>query len=153
MSSARLAIIPLTVIALIFGGCKKSEDSPASPDGVIPAAMVGTWTPTSASLNGTPMDPAQFLGYTQGAVTSKFTFNADGSYLYSELDAANKVLYTEAGTITVNGQNFTITSTTANGQPQNPPQAITGTYAVAGAQLTITIAVPQIGAAVVVMTK
>ncbi len=108
-----------------------------NPAGTAPT-INGTWRITSATVNGQPTDPAEIFEYVQGAVSARFTFAASGAFTYEEKDAQGNTLYTQTGTFAVTGQNVTITITHENGQQLQQPVIIQGTWAVTGNQLTFT---------------
>jgi redox-sensitive bicupin YhaK (pirin superfamily) len=125
----------LFVLSLVpFVGCKKDSANPATQQ----SAFVGTWNPQSATVNGTATPVAQALNWVNGAVAARLTINANATFSYSELDGANAVLYSNSGTYAISGNSVTLTWTTVNGQPLNPPETATLTWAVAGNQLTTT---------------
>jgi hypothetical protein len=128
------SFVVLLAIGLVFSSCKKDSTNPA---GTAPT-INGTWTITSATVNGQPADPAQIFEYVQDAVSARFTFGADGRFTYEEMDAQGRTLYRQTGTFAVNGQSVTITITEENGQPLQQPVILSGTWAITGNQLTFT---------------
>lgn len=128
------SFVVLLAIGLVFSSCKKDSTNPA---GTAPT-INGTWTITSATVNGQPADPAQIFEYVQGAVSARFTFGADGTFTYEEKDAQGNTLYTQTGTFAVTGQSVTVTITHENRQPLQQPVILSGTWAITGNQLTFT---------------
>ncbi len=120
MKTTKVSSLVLLLAALTLISCKKDEANPAAAQN----QLVGNWNPQSATVNG--------------AVAARLAINANGTFTYSELDGTNAVLYSNGGTFATNGNSVTLTYTTENGQPVNPPVTRTLTWAVAGNQLTIT---------------
>jgi hypothetical protein len=106
---------------------------------VIPSALVGTWTPQSATVNGTATPVNVALNFVSSAVKANFVLGANGSYTYQELDAGNAVVWSETGTIAVSGQNITIKITATNGTALPAPVSFTGTWALSGSQVSLTL--------------
>jgi hypothetical protein len=153
MSLARSLLILSLAFVLLPLGCKKDEDSPTSPGTTgIPASLVGTWTLQSATVNGQPADLAVVFNWVEGTQSASITVAANGAYTYKEFDAGATLLFTSAGTITVSGASFTISVTSENGQALPTPETLSGTWALAGNALTLTIA-SQLGPVVVIATK
>jgi hypothetical protein len=142
--SALLAVSLVVVLA----SCKKDSTNPA---GAAPT-INGTWTIVSATANGQPIDPAEIFN-NPGTVSARFTFAANGVFTLEEKDAQGNTLYTESGTFTVTGQNITVSITQANGQPHPQPFSITGTWAVAGNQLTFTFTDQQNNTIILMFTR
>ncbi len=122
-------------LALVLASCKKDSTNPA---GAATTSITGTWTITSATVNGQPADPAQIFEYVQGAVSARFIFGANGAFTYEERDAQGNVLYTETGTFSISGQSVTVTITHSNGQPLQQPIVIAGSFVITGNQMTFT---------------
>jgi hypothetical protein len=153
MSLARSLLILFLAIVLLPLGCKKDDSSPTTPGTVgIPASLVGTWTLQSATVNGQPADLAAVFNWVEGTQSATITVDANGAYTYHEYDAGAVVLFTSAGKITVSGAAFTISVTSENGQALTTPETLSGTWAVAGTTLSLTIA-SQLGPVVIVATK
>jgi hypothetical protein len=106
---------------------------------VIPAALVGTWTPQSATVNGTATPVSAALNFVSSAVKANFILGANGSYTYQELDAGNAVVWSETGTIAVSGQNITVKIIATNGTALPAPVSVTGTWALSGNQVSLTL--------------
>jgi hypothetical protein len=130
----QLFVLCVAASALVISGCKKDSTNPATTQN----QLAGTWNPQSATVNGTATSVAQVLNWVNGAVAARLTINANATFTYSELDGANVVVYSNSGTYAINGNSATLTYTTENGQPLNPPVSVTITWAVAGNQLTTT---------------
>jgi hypothetical protein len=153
MRIARPIFVLLLSFQVLQPGCKKDDDSPTSPGATgVPAALVGTWTLQSATLNGQPADLATLFEWVQGTESATVKIEANGSYTYTELNGSSQVLFTNAGTFTVTGSNFTVSITSANGQPLQTPEGFAGTWAVNGNTVSLTIASP-LGQVVVTGTK
>jgi hypothetical protein len=145
--------ILLLAFVLLQPGCKKDEDSPTTPGSAgVPAALVGTWTLQSATLNGQPADLATLFNWVEGTESATLRLDANGAYTYTELSGAAQPLFSNAGTITVTGSNFTVSVTSENGQPLQTPEGFGGTWAVSGNTVTLTIPNP-LGQVVVTGTK
>ena len=143
-----LLIALVAGLVLVVSSCKKDSSNPAGTA----VSINGTWTITSATVNGQPADPAQIFEFVPGAVSARFTFAANGSFTYEEKDAQGNTVYQQTGTFTVSGQNVTINITHANGQPLQQPIVIAGTWAITGNQLTFTTQI-QGNAVVLVFTR
>lgn len=148
--SVRLLLFFLT-FGLVALGCKKDEaTAPAAP--TFPTQLVGTWVPTSATLNGQQAALSTVFQWVQGAVGCGFAITAQGTYTYVEIDANQQELYNCSGSVTISGSNITVTVTAVNGQQQQSQTWFAGTWALTGNQLTITSTL-QNQPLVVVMTK
>jgi hypothetical protein len=142
MSLVRTSLFLAVALILLPIGCK-DDDSPTSTGSTgVPPSLVGTWTLDSVTVNGVQADPgtlAALFGWPQEVERATITVEASGAYTLSGFNAASQVLHTVQGTIAVSGSNFTITSTSENGQPLNPPEVLAGTWAIVGNRLTLTI--------------
>lgn len=147
MRTALLSVLAAGLL-LTVSSCKKDSKNPVGPA----VSIHGTWSITSATVNGQPTDPAQIFEFVQGAVSARFTFAANGAFTYEEKNAQGNTLYTETGTFTISGQNVTVNITHANGQQLPQPIVITGTWAVTGNQLTVTTQI-QGNTVVVIFTR
>lgn len=127
----------MVLVALTHVNCKKDSANPATAQ----SQLVGTWNPQSATVNGTATPVSQAMSWVAGAVAARLVINSNGSFSYTELDGANTVLYSNAGTYTTSGASATLTYTTENGQPINPPVTQSLTWTVSGSQLTTTTSV------------
>jgi hypothetical protein len=133
-------ILPLVVICLLLlsAGCGKDDDNPAGPQNNVPAELVGGWLWESATLGGVPWSLALLLQWQPGTEAARFTVGSDGSLVSEELDADSAVVWTEWGTITVNGNTATLTITENDDGPLPDPKIFSGTWAVDGNTLTLT---------------
>lgn len=138
MSTARASIILILALFLLPMGCKKDDDSPTSPGVTIPADIVGTWTLQSATLNGEALPLSVLFDWTEGTVSATIKVESSGACTYTEYDAQSQALFTSGGAAVVTGSNVTITFTTANGQPLQPPKVLAGVWTVVGDTLTLT---------------
>ncbi|MBX2991077.1 MAG: hypothetical protein KF749_07895 [Bacteroidetes bacterium] len=150
----KISVLALSVvILLVIGGCKK-DSAPANTGGAgVPSQLVGVWTAQSATVNGAPTDLATVLQWEPTTASARVTMTANGTYTYEELDAASTVVYTQGGTLAVSGNNITMTATTENGTPVNPPTLfLGGTWSINGNLLTLSTTVGS-SAIVVVLVK
>ena len=130
----RIVTIGLLALSLVLMCCKKDDPAPNNNNttgGPPPAALVAVWVPTYATRNDTVVAVGEILFWTPSTVAARFTFNADGSYVYEELSGTNAVVYTQNGIVSVNGTNITVT-------PVSPPGIVlTGTWSITGNTLTL----------------
>lgn len=140
------SVLSLFVVVLLsVTGCKK-DSGPANntggTSGTPPPQLVGVWIAQSATVNGSPTALGIVLQWEAGVVSAQVSVMANGSYKYDELDASNQVVYTQSGTIAVAGTSITMTATSENGNPVNPPTLfLAGTWSVTGNQLTVSTTV------------
>jgi len=148
MDKAKVILVLATIcLLLILVGCGKDDNNPAGPQNNVPAELVGGWLYDSATLNGGPFSLALLLGWDPGTEAARFMVGADESFIYEELDADSAVVWTESGTFTVDGNTATITVTENDDGPVNPPDILSGTWAVSGD--TLTLSTTYLGATVV----
>jgi hypothetical protein len=124
---------------LLTPGCSKDEGTTQpSTGGTIPAEIVGTWTPQTAYLNGSPVLLSSALEWKTGTVRATFSFNAAGAITYTEYSSSNAPLQVTTGTFTVTGTALKIRFLTDNGTTMNPAKDLTIAYSIAGTQLSYT---------------
>lgn len=135
-----LAFIGLFLLA---AGCGKNNDNPAGPQNNVPAELVGTWYYQSGTLNGQPRDLSFLLQWKLNTEYARFTVGSDGSFVYEELDIDSSVVWTESGTFNVDGNSATISVTENDDGPVEPPDVLSGTWALNENQdeLTLTTSV------------
>ncbi|MDL1894610.1 hypothetical protein FBQ87_17230 [Sphingobacteriales bacterium CHB3] len=150
----KISVLALSVaILLAIGGCKKDSSPASTTTGGVPAQLVGVWTAQSATVNGTPTALATVLQWEPTTASARVTMTANGTYTYDELDAASAVVYSQGGTLAVSGNNITMTATSENGTPINPPTLfLGGTWSINGNLLTLSTTVGS-SAIVVVFVK
>lgn len=149
---ARSVLLLFAAGLFSVAGCKK-DSAPANNTGGTggppPAQLVGVWIAQSATVNGAATALGIVLQWEAGVVSAQVSLTANGSYTYNELDANNQVVYTQSGTVSVAGTSITMTATSENGNPVNPPTLfLGGSWSVTGNQLTVSTTVS--GAAIVI---
>ena len=138
MKSIRImAILSMIIPVVIISGCGEDKDS-TGPDTSIPAGLIATWTYQSASINEQEINLGIVLQWHEGTVSARFTVSDDGTFVNEELDIEETVQWTESGTITISGNNATITITSDSDGPVDPPDIMSGTWALNGNILTLT---------------
>jgi hypothetical protein len=153
MKSIQIFVVFLAVLLmLIIAGCGKDKDTSTEPEVSVPPELVATWTYQSATVNGFPVSLALVLGWHQGMASARCTVNEDESFVYEELDSADVVQWTESGTFTVVGNNATITITSNDDGPVEPPEVLSGTWALSENELTLTVTMEEI-TVVLIATK
>lgn len=120
------------------------DDNATGPDNGIPAGLIATWTYQSATINEVPVGLEFALQWHEGAVSARFTISADGTFVNEELDSDGMVIWTESGTFSVSGSNATITITSDSDGPVDPPDIMSGTWALDGNELTLTTNLDQL---------
>ncbi len=134
-----IAILAMISLVVVAADCGKDNDS-TGPDTSIPAGLIATWT--YLTINGVPVQNfGFFLGWQEETVSARFIVSDDGTFVNEELDSDGIVIWTENGTFTVSGNNATITITSDSDGPVNPPDIMTGTWALDGNELTLTTTV------------
>ncbi len=138
MKSIRIMVIMSMIIpVVIISGCGEDKD-PIGPDTSIPAELVAIWTYQSASINQQEINLGIVLQWQEGTVSARFTVSDNGTFVNEELDIEETVQWTESGTFTVDGNNATITITSDSDGPVEPPDIMSGTWALNGNLLTLT---------------
>jgi len=152
MKSIRItASLSAMLLVVIIAGCGKDDDS-TGPDTSIPAELIATWTYQSATINEIPVSLGLALQWHEGTVSARFTISDDGTFVNEELDSDGMLIWTESGTFTVSGNNATITITSNSDGPVNPPDVMSGTWALDGNELTLTTTLEGL-TVVIVATK
>jgi len=103
----------------------------------LPSELVGTWDLTSWFLND-QIQPLADLFNHQSSVSGTMTIDSNRTYSSWELDGSDNVTFSDSGSLTVSGNKFTLTTTMENGSPV-PPESSSGTWAVNGDQLMMTL--------------
>ncbi len=138
MKSIRImAIMSMIIPVVIISGCGEDKDS-TGPDTSIPAGLIATWTYQSATINEQEINLGIVLQWQEGTVSARFTVSDDGTFVNEELDIEETVQWTESGTFTVSDNNATITITSDSDGPVEPPDIMSGTWALDGNLLTLT---------------
>lgn len=138
MKSIRIiAILAMIFLVVVVADCGKDNDS-TGPDTSIPAGLIATWTYQSASINEIDVNLGTVLQWQEGTVSARFTVSDDGSFVNEELDSEDVIQWTESGTIAISGNNATITITSDSDGPVDPPDIMSGTWALDGNILTLT---------------
>ncbi len=132
-----IAILAMISLVVVAADCGKDNDS-TGPDTSIPAGLIATWTYQSVEINGSPVGLGLVLQWQEGTVSASFRVGGDGTFVNEELDSDGVVTWTENGTFTVSDNNATITITSDSDGPIDPPDIMTGTWALDGNELTLT---------------
>ncbi len=134
-----IAILTMISLVAVVADCGKDNDS-TGPDTSIPAGLIATWTYQSVEIDGSPVGLGLVLHWQEGTVSASFTVGDDGTFVNEELDSDGVVTWTENGTFTVSDNNATITITSDSDGPVDPPDIMSGTWALDGNELTLTTA-------------
>jgi hypothetical protein len=105
---------------------------------LIAVEVVGTWAIASVTVDGSPVDPAEFFEWEAETDTAVMYAHANSDYAYEELDASGAVLYTETGYLDVIEDQFAVTVETENGEDIQDYGAFVGSWAVDGDGLVLT---------------
>jgi len=110
MLNTRTFAMLLLLLALLVVGCSDEDDEdPAGVgDGKPPAAMVGSWTFQSVTVNGTAADLATVMEWKSGAVAAKFHVQTNSAYVYEEVDTRGGQLWWESGFVFIDGNEMDI---------------------------------------------
>ncbi len=139
MKSIRIISGLLIILSFfIIVSCGDDKNTSTDPESNVPPELIGTWTYQSATINGDPIHLGFVLSWHSGTVSARFTISADESFFYEELDSAGVVHWTENGTFTVDGNTATITLTSNDDGPIEPPEVLSGTWAINENELTLT---------------
>ena len=139
---ARWFVTILMGVALTTGltGCIGGDDDPVDPGtGGAPAALVGTWTFQTVTLDGQPQDLADWFEWQAETVSAHVIINGDYTQRFVELDAQSNVVYYDSGVFTVDGQNLTVTVNSENGSAVTAYTTFEGSWLVVGSLLTMTM--------------
>jgi len=129
-----ISTLLFTTMLLLVVGCD-SDDDIAGPD---TSELFATWSHTSVTINGVDENVADFFDWSPETVDLHSTFNENSTFDVVELDASNDTLYTESGTLTINGTQLILTATSANGTAITPRVNFDGTWVISGNTLTLT---------------
>ncbi len=124
----------LGTMLLLAVGCD-SDDDIVGPD---TSELFAIWSHTAVTINGADENVADFFDCSPGTVDLHSTFNENSTFDVVELDASNDTLYTESGTLTINGTHLIVTATSANGISITPRVNFDGTWVISGNILTLT---------------
>ncbi len=124
----------LGTMLLMVVGCDK-EDDIAGPD---TSELFGTWAQSAVTVNGDEASLADIFDWSQETVGVHTTFNENSTFDVNEFDVSNTTLYTESGTLIINGSQLTVTATSANSTAITPRVNFDGTWAITGNTLTLT---------------
>jgi len=110
MLNARTIAMLLVLLALIATGCGDDDDE--GPEGVgsgkPPAAMVGTWTFQSVTVNGAAAALDTTMEWKPGAVSARFHVQSNSAYVYDEVDTRGGQLWWESGFVFIDGNEMDI---------------------------------------------
>ena len=126
---------------LIIGCSSDDDDDPTGPgEGKPPAAMVDTWHFQDVTQNGAAAVLATVLEWQPLTVRAEFAIQANGAYVYQEVNQQGGQLWFESGFVFVDGTEMDI-NILLDGDGQvdetNPV-----TFSLAGDVLTITETTP-----------
>ena len=128
-------MVILTMFVVVNCG---DDDNATGPDNGIPSGLIATWTYQSATIGEIPVSLELVLQWQEETVSARFTVSDDGTFVNEELDSLDVPIWTERGTFTVSGNNATITITSDSDGPVDPPDIMSGTWALDGNELTLT---------------
>ena len=138
MKSRRIQSALMVIMAMFVVVNCGDDDNATGPGTSIPAGLVATWTYQSASINQQEINLRIVLQWQEGTVSARFTVSDDGTFVNEELDSDGMVIWTESGTFTVSDNNATITITSDSEGPVEPPDIMSGTWALTGNILRLT---------------
>ncbi len=138
MKKLRLNFYLLIITSIFFLLACDKDDDPTAPPSSIPQELVGIWTYQSVTINSVPVALGFVLGWHPNTVSARFTVSADESFVYQELDSTGAVTWTESGTFTVSGDSATISITSNENGPVDPPSVLRGVWALIGDELSLT---------------
>lgn len=131
----------LSALVLVGCGSDGEANSTGAELGKPPAAMVDTWQFQSATLNGAPSALATVLDWHAGVERAEFCVEADGTYVYQEVDQRGGRLWFESGFVFVEGNEIDINLQMDGDGPVN--ETLPFTFTLVGDVLTITETTPS----------
>ena len=142
-------VIAVLALSLTMVSCSDKDDTPTQPGESIPQELVDTWLYQSASINDVPVGLALVLQWQPETESAIFTVGSDESFIYEELHSDGTNIWTEIGTIEINGDNATITVTEDTDGPVAPPDILDGSWSLDGDILSLSTTLESL---IVVMT-
>lgn len=132
-----LATCLLLAGLLVLGCSDDDEDDPGGPgEGKPPTTMVDTWVFQSVTLNGAAANLADVLEWQPATVSAEIYIEANGTYVFQEVNAAGGQLWFESGFVFVEGGEIDINVLQDQDGPVNETSFLT--YTLAGDTLTLT---------------
>ncbi len=111
--STLLALVALSFSMLSLAACGGDDDSTAPPPPTqLPQELVADWAIASVTVNDTLQDPAEFFEWEEGTTGAMMMLSSDGSYVEEEYSENRSVLAESTGTISIQGNEITVTDTT-----------------------------------------
>ena len=107
MARSRTLMLCVALSGLLVFGCG-SDDDDSGAGGPPPAAMVGSWTYASVTVNGTAASLSVVLEWEPETVAAQLEVPSDGDYLYQEVDANGAQLWFEIGFFVVDGNEMDV---------------------------------------------
>ena len=144
-------LLGLLLTGLVLAtGC--SDDSTEAPAPTVHDDLVTVWRATGVTIDGAPVEMADFFEFSEGAAALNLTIDADATYQVEELDSASdpaNVLYYEEGIAESSGQTLTLTKVSEDGVDLPAPVVTAqGTWEVDG--FTMTFTMQEAGSTVVI---
>lgn len=110
-------------------------DGEPSGDGKPPAAMVGTWTFQSVTVDSAAADLATVMDWVPGTIAARINVQANGAYVYEEVDAGGGQLWFESGFLFVDAGEIDINVQLDSSGPVN--EMTVATFTLTGGTLTL----------------
>ena len=135
--------LPITMLLLAFAcsddsnGSNSNNNTDNSGDGSPPATLVGTWDFQSVTVDNAPDDLATVLELVPGAVAADITIQANGAYVYQEVNTMGGQLYFEIGFVFINGSEVDINVQNTSDGPVE--EMVVASFLVDGDTLTLTL--------------
>jgi len=109
MVRMRILTTYIVLFGLIAVGCNDDDSDPLDPQGgPPPAEMIGTWTFQSVTVDGAAASLPDVLEWQPSAVAARLMVQANGAYVYEEVDANGGQLWFESGFVFVDGSEIDI---------------------------------------------
>lgn len=138
MHRFRWIVSGLALLGLLALGCgdENSGGTSGTGDGHPPAEMVATWLFQSVTVDGGAADLADVMDWVPGAVSAEIDIQANGAYVFSQLDGGGGQLFFESGFVYVDGDEIDINvQQDSDGSVNETDYA---TYTLAGDSMTLT---------------
>ncbi len=138
MQKRALFLSFLIVVALIaFVGC--SNDDSGTNSNAVPTELVGEWIYDSVTVNSAEQAMADAFDWDAETVEAHITVNADATQMYEEFDDQDAVVYYDEGILTISGNTISAQVTSEEGTAVTPYTTFSGTWALSGTHLLMTV--------------
>ena len=134
-------ILPLLLVTVALAACGEGGPTDGEDDeelGHPPAAMVASWTYQSVTENGSPASLADVLDWDPAATAARVHVQANGAYVYEEVNSAGGQLSAESGWIFVDEEGPTIEFHIQLTDAGVVDQRFTVVYGLSGSTMTLT---------------